>query len=229
MTNDANYLFNKIKQKQYTPQNICEIGVFKPEDSNLLGFINEDIRTTLVEADPIYVEQIHNYFINKTNIKVVPKAIFDFNGQIELCRHSASTFVKELKSSPALVNDNYKLETAETFVADCIKFSEIDKGDFDVISIDIEGAEWYVLKHMKSRPNILSIETHGKYYVNPNIEEIRNWIKENNYIQWYKGKSDTVFIKKNIFNVTILEKLKIILKNLSIFLIKQKKILKKFI
>jgi hypothetical protein len=79
------------------------------------------------------------------------------------------------------VNDYFRVNEEDKFVANSIIFSEIDKGTFDLISIDIEGAEWYVIKHMISRPNIISIETHGKFYTNPNIREIKNWMQLNNY------------------------------------------------
>ena len=52
----------------------------------------------------------------------------------------------------------------------------------DVIFIDIEGSEWFVRKNMISRPNVVSIETHGALYVNPFKNEINNWMKAEGYM-----------------------------------------------
>ncbi|MCX6153418.1 MAG: FkbM family methyltransferase [Candidatus Kapabacteria bacterium] len=227
MNQGAVRLYNKLKDKNYSPKNICEIGVYLPDDSNILHFINDNIAATLVEADPNTVKIIKKYFTNHSNVKIIEAAVFDFHGKIELSRRESSTFITQLEASPALINDNYQVNQSDQFIAESILFSEIDKGDFDLISIDIEGAEWFVLKYMSSRPDIISIETHGKYYTNPNIGQINDWMRENNYIKWYKDNSDTLFVKKNIFNITIYEKIQLIIMNLSIAILKKKKLLKK--
>jgi hypothetical protein len=43
-----------------------------------------------------------------------------------------------------------------------------------LLSVDTEGCEWYALKNLKSRPKVISLETHGKYYTNAYIKEILN-------------------------------------------------------
>ncbi len=219
-------LYNKLKKKRYCPENICEVGVYLPEESNLIRFINEGITVTLVEADPTYIAKINKYFENHKNVSVIEAAVFDFHGKIELSRRESSTFISQLESSPALINDNYKINETDKFIANSILFSEIDNAKFDLISIDIEGAEWYVIKHMISRPNIISIETHGKYYTNAKIDLIERWMSDNNYVPWYKDESDTVFIIKGTFRITTKEKLQIFAKNIVIDMVKKKKAIK---
>lgn len=226
MNKGAIRLFNKLKNRQYLPSNICEIGVYLPEESNVIGFINENITTTLIEADPNYVDKINKYFSNRKNVSVIEAAVYDYSGKIELSRRESSTFISQLESSPALINDNYKINESDKFTARSIMFSEIDKGIFDLVSIDIEGAEWFVIKHMISRPNIISIETHGKYYTNPNIDKITTWMTENNYIKWYKDESDTVYVKNGIFQITLKEQFQLFFKSCLIGLVKNKKTLK---
>ncbi len=220
-------LYNKLNNKKYIPKKVCEIGVYKPEESNILLFIENNIPAILVEALPEYCLNIKIFFENKKNVNLIEAAIYDFNGEIELCHSDASTFVSDLESSPALINDNYKKNNTNTIKVRSVKFSEIDPGDIDLISIDIEGAEWYVLKHMVSRPNIISIETHGKFYTNPFINQIKDWMALNNYIIWYKDKSDSIYIRKDIFKVTIFDKIGLFVMNIKINLIKIKKFFKK--
>jgi len=65
MNKGANKLYNKIKEKNLNLNYLCEVGVFKPEESNILGLINDGIKTLLVEADPIYAENLRQYFFDK--------------------------------------------------------------------------------------------------------------------------------------------------------------------
>ncbi len=227
MKNTHRKIYQKVKSKNFNPQNICEVGVYKPQQSNILDFILDGIKATLVEADPECIKSILDYFKEKENIIVIEAAVCDFDGEVELCKSEASTFLSELKASPALINDNYVIKNENKFIAKAVRFSKIDKGEFDLISMDVEGAEWFVLKNMISRPAILSIETHGKYYTNPFINEINNWMEANNYDVWFKDKSDTIFAKRNVISVTAIEKFKICVFEMNLFLVKKKKILKK--
>ena len=202
------YLYQKVKSSGYIPKLVAEVGVYLPHTSNILGFINDNIETILVEPDPICVEKIYEYFIDRKNIKIFKNAIFTESTTIELYRTNASTFVSSLPSSPALVNDNYQKKNEDKFVASAIKFSEIDKGNIDILSIDTEGCEWYVISTMISRPKVISIETHAKRYKNPFINDLKNWLLDNNYKVWYIDKSDTVFIKSDFVELSLIEKFK---------------------
>lgn len=223
----AEILYKKVKAKGIALNSICEVGVYLPEESNVIGFINDGINALLVEADPVYSEKSRLYFEGINNIEIKQVAVYDFDGEIELCRRESSTFIRELQSSPALVNDKWMIENSEFFIAKTLTFDKIDPGNLDLISIDIEGADWFVLKYMISRPKVISIETHGKYYTNPKLNEILEWMELNDYAIWYKGDSDTVFLKSGICRISLAEKIGIILKNISIRMIKMKRIFRK--
>ena len=62
MNKGAIRFYNKLKNKKYKPQRICEVGVYLPEESNIIGFIRDNVATTLVEANPKYVLKINEYF-----------------------------------------------------------------------------------------------------------------------------------------------------------------------
>ena len=203
-TRDNKLIYARLKRRGILFQHVCEVGVYLPETSNIIDFIKAGVRATLVEADPDTVAKIKDYFLGY-NIQVVPVAVWDNNGVIKLSKAAASTFVTQLQSSPAIVNDDYKVSEENTFKVPCLKFSEIDDGTIDLLSVDIEGGEWYVVKHLISRPSVISIETHGKYYTNPFIKEIESWMAHENYITWYKDLSDTVFIKRDLLQPTTSE------------------------
>jgi FkbM family methyltransferase len=200
-------LYKKLKVKGIQFKQVCEVGVYLPETSNVIDFIFDGVQTILVEPDTKSIAAIKTFFAQYQNITLYPYAIYDYNGTVKLAKAEASTFISELKASPALINDAYKITEATSYEVPCRIFSEIDTGNIDLLSIDIEGAEWYVLKNMKSQPKILSVETHGNFYQNPFLTEIENWISQHDYQIWYKDQSDTVYLKNGLFELTSAEKI----------------------
>jgi len=191
-------LYKKTKKLRMEIKHVVEVGVYSPQSSNVLGFIKDGIKADLFEPDPLRVEEIMNCFSAKANVSIFPVAIYKENGSIPLYRAGASTFVAELDSSPALINDNYKQDQKDMFYAEARVFSEFDDGAIDLLSVDTEGCEWYVIEKMKSRPLVISIETGWKRYRNPHLDKLKRWMTDNRYKKWYRNGSDTVFIKKEI-------------------------------
>jgi FkbM family methyltransferase len=215
-------LFIKCQNKNLDFKLVCEVGVYMPETSNVIDFINNNVQTWLIEPDKNSLDRIYKKFKNK-NVTVYPIAIYDYNGILELVQREASTYAKDLSSSPAQINDSYKLNEQDTFKVECKVFNDVDNGKIELLSIDTEGCEWYVLKNMISRPKIISIETHGKYYTNPFITEIKEWVVMNGYKIWYKTKSDTIYYKDGILRLNTVERVKLLLMGLYIHLRKLKK------
>jgi FkbM family methyltransferase len=219
--------YETVKKRGFTPSLVVEVGVWHPNTSNVYSFIEDGIKAILVEPDPKSIELIKKKWNNKTNVKLYEVAICDFDGNVELCQRESSTFISTLPDSPALANDNCNIEKSESFIAKAIKFSNIDEGNIDLISIDTEGSEWFVIKHMISRPTIISIETHGGMYTNPFMKELKKWMKENNYILWMKDKSDSTYVLKEKITLTYFDKMNLLLSNLFINLKAIKKRLSK--
>lgn len=207
-------IYKKLSKKGFYPTHVAEVGVYYPETSNIYNYIMQNIRCTLVEPDPDSVKRIKEHFSNKKNVTLYPIAIYDFDGKIKLYQRSASTYVSELKNSPAIVNDGYNPNPKDCFTVEAKTFNKIDDGTIDLLSIDTEGSEWFVIKHMVSRPSVISLETHGAIYINPYINEITEWMHTNNYALLYKNKSDSVFIKKDSLLISFLDKIKLIIMNI---------------
>ncbi|MBL7975060.1 MAG: FkbM family methyltransferase [Candidatus Kapabacteria bacterium] len=215
-------LFKKLQTKNLHVHHVCEVGVYLPQTSNVLDFIKNGVKATLVEADPEVAKQVETYF-SEYSVCVIPCAVWDKAGTLTLSRAASSTFATELQQSPALVNDKYIINNANTFEVECKLFSDIDDGTIDILSIDIEGGEWFVLKHMVSTPKIISIETHGKFYKNPYIKEIQNWLLEHQYQEWYKDKSDTVYVHIGVFDVSIYDRINVLLQNIQLSMLQLKR------
>lgn len=176
-----NRIYKKLLLKKISFTHVCEVGVYIPETSNVLEFIRGGVRATLVEADPEIAKKGQTAFATN-NVRVYPVAVWDTTGTLQLSKAASSTFATALPSSPARENDRYRVREELTFEVPCVQFSEIDDGTIDLLSIDIEGAEWYVLKHLRSRPKVLSLETHGKYYTNPFMPQISDWLHRHGYV-----------------------------------------------
>lgn len=219
-------IYRKIKSRNISIDHACEVGVYLPQTSNIIDFIKEGRRASLVEADPKTVSILEDYF-KQHNVTIFPVAVWSSSGTVRLSRAAASTFISELKSSPAIVNDKYKVDMDNSFAVNCVVFSEIDKGDIDLLSVDIEGGEWHVINHLKSRPKVISVETHGKYYTNPFINEITQWMSENQYRLWFKDASDTVFMKNELGKPSVSDQLETVLSEAKIRWKKFKRVFKK--
>lgn len=205
---------------------VVEVGVYLPHTSNILDWIQKGVRTTLVEPSPPSIQAIESYFKDNTNITLHKVAIFETNGTISLYNRDASTFIAEPGSSPAMINDNYTPDESDKIEVECRRFDEIDDGSIDILSVDIEGAEWYVIQNLVSRPAIVSVETHGKFYINPRMEDINHWMESNGYKPWFKDKSDTVYVNSKYYSPSILDKVKLFFTDIKLGLRRLKKIFK---
>ena len=196
-------LYRRLSAKGFRPTHVAEVGVHKPTTSNVYDYIVQGVRCTLVEPDPDCVREIRQHFAARPNVTLHPVAVYDTSGPVELVRRGASTFVAELTDTPAIVNDRYRLDATDTFVVEARTFDEIEDGTIDLLSVDVEGSEWFVLKHMTSRPSVISVETHSALYRTPYLAEIAGWMRANDYVLLYKATSDSVFVKRGAVDVDV--------------------------
>ena len=223
-----NLLAKMLKKKKYLPHHVCEVGVWHPRTSNIKYYIEKDIKTLLIEPDLESIALIEKEWGDKKNLILKTFACTDFEGTIDLHKAGSSSFVSSTNNSPAIVNDSFDIKKNVSTKVDAKKFSSEDPGDIDLISIDTEGSEWYVIKHMISRPDVISIETHGGYYINPYIEEIKKWMGKHNYALWFKDNSDSVYVKKDVIKINFIELLSLSLKNIHLFFRRYRKGIKLF-
>ena len=203
---DKKLIFNKLNKKGFHPQHVAEVGVYYPETSNVYDYVIQGVKATLVEPNPDSIQRIKKHFQTFKNVTLHEVAVFDNSKKVKLINRQASTFLSTLDAAPAIINDQYQIDDSDSFEVDAVTFDTIDDGSIDLLSIDIEGSEWYVIKNLVSRPAIISIETHGALYRNPNMDKIRAWMDVNDYQIWYKDRSDSIFVRKGVFDITLIDR-----------------------
>lgn len=178
---------------------IFEIGVGNPSICRTANEFNH--QCYLFEANPQIYQQLVQSYGNRSNFHIYNIAIADYDGEIDFLCNGDSSFISDIKS-PASRGNNEYLNTFKKIKVPCQKISNFENNEpIDLMLLDMEGSEWYVLKNLKGKPKIIVIEMQNedKTYKNPFFEEILKWMKENNYI--LKGKNqieeDWYFEKQN--------------------------------
>jgi len=177
---------------------VCEVGCFLPDTIQSKQFLGTHVKTTLIEPNPKAFEKLEKSLGDYKNVHLLNVAITDQGGQVKMYNRwddaDASCFV-DSEFSPAIVNDNYVKKDEDSFMVDSISFNEVDDGDIDILSVDTEGHEWFVIKNMKSRPKFIILETHGQNYINPYMNNITMWMNKNGYRILKRDESDTLYGK----------------------------------
>lgn len=173
------------------PRAVAEIGVNEPHLSAIREFHGEcpmilveplaDCASALIQAYP--------------QARVFCAAIADQTGTAKFYPHGQTSWLLELQRTPAIDEDKTVINPDHVVDIATRRFDDIDPGNLDIVAIDTEGAEWFVLKHMISRPKLLCVETHNPSgrYQNPYRAEIENWTRENGYIKLGEEFADSLY------------------------------------
>lgn len=172
---------------------ICEIGVFMPDSIQCKDIINPLTSVIFIEPNPICAKELKKIY-NSSNIQVINKAITDTNSDVKLYmrgNQDPSAFIETVPFSP-LLTENFKKDQ-NYIICEGITFDKVDPKNIDILCLDMEGAEWFALKHMTSRPKLISVEMQGANYINPFKSEIEQWMNNNNYQIIHHGMNDTYY------------------------------------
>jgi len=164
------------------------------------------------------VHQLQTTYKGFPNIEINEVAIGDSYGQATLCvpKHwrknpeaGASAFMEEAVSPfQARKNAGRPVEELEYLHVEIYPISDYDDGTIQGLTIDTEGFEWFVLKHLVSRPEVIAVELRGPCdYENPYLAEIEQWMADEGYVMHqeeevkYESKTsvvtDAVYVKES--------------------------------
>jgi len=176
------------------PRHVVEVGACGSEHIQMWPFVfDKKCRIQLVEPNPVGAAEIRAAYAGFPNIEVLEYAVAEDFGRMTLLVPDgtknpdapASAYLESLPGSPYLSREAAgRAEKLLSVRVETVPFSHIDDGTIDGLSVDTEGAEWFVLKTMKSRPAVISVEMEGPNgYKNPYCTEIEDWVAANGYVR----------------------------------------------
>lgn len=193
-----NYL-DIISSFKFELRHVVEVGVNEFDSSQCKPLFETGLanRITLVEPQPDVYERLAAKTKNIPNVRVLNWAIVESEGIAALFKHGPSTFLEQLKNVPTEINDGYKRKQSDKFLVEGHTIEEIDDGKIDLLIADTEGAEFYCLKYLISRPMLIILETHriGHPYLNPYLDQINQWMNSNKYLPIASDATDTAYTR----------------------------------
>jgi hypothetical protein len=120
-------------------------------------------------------------------------AIADNFGKANLRNVGGSSYIKGIAWAPIFTDNPARARKAGKQRVNTVPFSAIDDGQIDILSLDCEGSEWFVLKNMISRPILIQIEHRVE---NAFAKDIDEWFKNNNYCElsrWQYGSVNIIY------------------------------------
>ena len=181
---------------------IFEIGVGEINSCRTKIFWDSGIECHLFEPNPILYKDLIDKSKNYKNVHVYNLAITNKSGEEEILLINNCSYIDGIES-PMILNHGINTEYTESVEKVKIKTETIDKfdtGDIDILLIDTEGCEWFVLEKLISRPKQIAIETNtlgqnGNLIYNKYIDKILFWMWKNNYQLALKDENDSHFMK----------------------------------
>lgn len=147
----------------------------------------------LFEPAVSYYKGIEQAVKQWPNVQFHNIAIYDYNGRCKFIENQQTSFIEGI-NSPYV---QFGIHSGKHGSCKCAKLSEFDKGNIDLLLLDMEGAEWFALKHLISRPKEIIVETQlDKSYKNPYLKEINQWMKTNGYRKVKHIVADTIWQKE---------------------------------
>jgi len=182
---------------------VCEVGVNAPDKCSLAGLYLLAERTILVEPLPWLANDLRRAFPRAT---VLECAVGEHSGEVTLFDRGEGSWISQVPSGGApdehpkhshMQRDSFDPQFKRA--VDCVTMDQIDDGQIDVLCVDVEGAEWFVIQRMLSRPKLIRLETHFivSGYQNPHLEKIGVWMAINGYALAVQDVSDSLYIRQS--------------------------------
>ena len=181
-------------------QSVCEVGVNQPDLCSVTDFYHDGASTILVEPLPWLAKSLRMIF---PDAMVHEKVCGDRNGMVKLYDRGEGSWIEQVPIGKAPdeheKHSGIKREEFDPqFVreVESVTFDRIDPGDLDVLCVDTEGAEWFVIERMVSVPKLVRLETHFSCsgWINPFDAQIRLCMKNKGYTLLAEDVSDTLWV-----------------------------------
>ncbi len=151
-----------------------------------------DMHILMFEPHPVYAADLRAAAAGRLNVELFEVAVGDAPGKAMFYDEGTSSSLAGVASPSEQHKGAHERKGYEVEVA---RFSDFDKGDIDHLRIDTEGAEWFCLKHLVSRPQQIVVEIYNDLatYINPHLYEIERWAEANGYKRVAVQDSDFIY------------------------------------
>ncbi len=151
-----------------------------------------DMHILMFEPHPVYAAGVRAAAADRPNVELFEVAIGDEPGKATFYDEGTSSSLAGVASP----SEQHKgVHECKSYEVEVRRFSDFDKGDIDHLRIDTEGAEWFCLKHLVSRPKQIVVEVYNDLatYINPYLYEINEWAALNGYQRVAVQDSDFIY------------------------------------
>lgn len=159
-----------------------------------LMWSNPNMEVMLFEPLPEYFAQIKAAAAGRPNVQLFNVAIGDETGEMSFIDEGTSSSLVGV-ASPVAQHFHRPDSEKKVVKVQVRKMSDYDHGQIDLLRVDTEGAEWFCIKHLVSRPRQIVVEIYNDIatYINPYLFEISQWAKTNGYRLTSVGDGDFIY------------------------------------
>lgn len=170
-------------------QRVCEVGVHGPNECRATAWPAASL--TLIEPLAWCAEPLRMAFPSATVHEV---AIGGRLAEVDFIDAGQCSHLAEETITPKTMHWGGDSRQCRVKM---VPFAAVDPGNIDVLMADTEGAEWYVLATMRSRPRVIVLEMHspGHVYQNPHHGLILIWMKTQGYALVRVDEADCLWIR----------------------------------
>lgn len=182
-----------------SPRWVAEVGVNEPERCSVAGWLRRGVPGTLVEPLPWCAARLREAF---PTAQVVEGVVGEGGGKVRLYDRGEGSWIEDvpLGSAPDehVGHSGMRREAFEQqFMREVDSFPwwSVERHDLDVLCVDTEGAEWFVVRGMTCRPKLVRLEMHFTHsgWRNPFDSEIRERMAAMGYEVLGEDVSDVIW------------------------------------
>lgn len=174
---------------------VAEVSAGTPDRTQFAKYCDNGRRVLLVEPGPGF-DMLMNKWGHFNNVTLRKVAIDDKLSEVELWflpderkHHHNGHVTADYPHHAPYAKDWYSIKVP------AVPFSDIDPGDIDAMTLDVEGSEMKVLNTMVSRPEIICVEIRHADGRHPAGNRIADWMKKNGYSFVRSYKLDDVYMR----------------------------------
>jgi hypothetical protein len=183
------------------PRLVAEVGVNEPEKCSVAGWLNRGVEGILVEPLPWCCERLRAAF---PTARVIEGVVGANRGRVKLYDRGEGSWIEDVPvgAAPDEHTGHSAMDRATfnpQFVREVESFPwwSLEKHTLDVLCVDTEGAEWFVVRDMRTEPKLIRLEMHFTHsgWRNPYYDRIQENLASRGYEILGEDVSDILWAK----------------------------------